>query len=69
MSETKELILDVLAQILNEVPEQRFGQVIYNYLACHCGGNDTFYVTDESALNQLQHELENIKNLKKTIDK
>lgn len=61
MSETKEEILDVLAQILNIVPNQRFGQVLYNYFTRFSLNNDTFNVDDKVALQLLKHELEKLK--------
>lgn len=61
MNETKEEILDVLAQILNIVPNQRFGQVLYNYFTHFSLNNDTFNVDDKVALQLLKHELENLK--------
>lgn len=65
MSEIKEEILDVLAQICNIVPEQRFGQILFNYCTRFSRDNDTFYVYDETLLKTLKLELKKLKEVSK----
>ena len=52
MNETKEIILNSIGVLCREYPEQRFGQILYNYLLSHCNDNDTFYMND-----QIQYQL------------
>lgn len=54
MSETKELILNALAEIIKKYPQQRFGQIIYNYICANCPNNDPFYEEDAALLYELE---------------
>ena len=54
MTETKELILNALGVIAREVPEQRMGQIIYNYICRYCPNADCFYIEDEKLLEILE---------------
>ncbi len=60
MSETQEIILNSLAVLCREYPQQRLGQIIYNYILVHCPKADPFYIEDKDLLNILEQELEKI---------
>lgn len=66
MTETKELILNVLGEIARIYPQQRMGQIIYNYVCSQCPNNDPFYIDDIALLSMLESIVE---KLKKPIDK
>ena len=54
MSETKELILNALGIIARIYPEQRMGQIIYNYICRYCPNGDPFYIEDKKLLQILE---------------
>ena len=58
MSETKELILNSLAEIAKKYPEQRMGQIIFNYICANCPNNDPFFINDEKLLEILEKIIE-----------
>lgn len=58
MNETKELILNAIATLSNKYPQQRLGQLIYNYILTHCPNEDPFYIEDKKLLEILEQELE-----------
>lgn len=59
MNETRELILNSLGVLARLLPEQRLGQIIFNYICSKCPDNDCFFISDEELLEILE----------KTIDK
>lgn len=58
MTETKELILNALAEIAKLFPQQRMGQIIFNYICANCPNNDPFFIDDEKLLNILENLIE-----------
>ena len=54
-------IVNKLEEINNLVPEQRFGQILYNYLTSNYTG-DTFYVQDKDILDKLTNAVEQLKD-------
>ena len=60
MTETQEIILNALAELCKKYPQQRLGQIIYNYILTHCPNADPFYIEDEKLLEILEQELEKI---------
>jgi hypothetical protein len=60
MTETQELILNSIGVLCREYPQQRLGQIIYNYILTHCPNADPFYIEDEKLLEILEQELEKI---------
>lgn len=60
MNETKEIILNSIGVLCREYPEQRFGQILYNYILSHCPDGDPFYLEDEKILKILEKELDKI---------
>lgn len=60
MTETQELILNSIRMLCREYPQQRLGQIIYNYILTHCPNTDPFYIEDEKLLKILEKELEKI---------
>ena len=58
MNETKELILNAIATLSNKYPQQRLGQLFYNYILTHCPNEDPFYIEDKKLLEILEQELE-----------
>lgn len=61
MSETKELILNAMAEIANLYPEQRMGQIIFNYICARCLNNDPFFIEDKKLLELLEKLLKEMK--------
>lgn len=55
-------IINKLEELNDLVPEQRFGQILYNYLTSGYVNNDTFYVEDKNILDLLSTEVEEIKS-------
>lgn len=53
-------ILNCIAMIAEKYPEQRLGQIIYNYILTHCPNADPFYIEDKKLLEILEQELEKI---------
>ena len=62
MTETQEIILNSLGVLCREYPQQRLGQIIYNYVLTHCPNQDPFFIRDEELLEILEKELEKISN-------
>lgn len=60
MNETKKLILNSLGVLAREYPEQRMGQIIYNYICRYCPNNDCFYIEDKKLLEILEKVLDEI---------
>lgn len=60
MTETQEIILNALAELCKKYPQQRLGQIIYNYLLAYCPWNDPFYLEDKKILEILEKALDNI---------
>lgn len=60
MTETKELILNTLGALARVLPEQRMGQIIYNYVCANCPNCDPFFISDEKLLEILEKVLEEI---------
>lgn len=58
MNEIKEIILNSIGVLCREYPEQRMGQIIYNYILSHCPDGDPFYIEDKKMLEILEQELE-----------
>lgn len=58
MTETQEIILNSLGVLARLHPEQRLGQIIYNYVCSQCLNNDCFYIEDEKLLEILEKELD-----------
>ena len=61
MKETQEVILDTIAVLCRMYPEQRFGQIVYNYILTHCPNEDPFYIEDDKLLDILKKEVEKVK--------
>ena len=53
MTETQEIILNALAELCKKYPQQRLGQIIYNYILIHCPNADPFYIEDKKLLEIL----------------
>ena len=60
MDETKELILNDLEVLARIYPEQRMGQIIYNYICRYCPNEDCFYIEDKKILEILEKIIDNI---------
>lgn len=58
MTETRKIILNSLEALAKELPEQRIGQIIFNYICANCPNNDPFFITDEKLLEILEKVLE-----------
>ena len=58
-------ILDKFMELWELIPEQRFGQIIENYLRFE--NQDLFYTKDEVILTKLEYEIERISD--KQIDR
>ena len=54
MTETQELILNSIGVLCREYPQQRLGQIIYNYILTHCPNANPFYIEDEKLLEILR---------------
>jgi hypothetical protein len=59
MTETKELILNALGELARIYPQQRMGQIIFNYVCANFVNNDPFYIEDERLLQILEEILDN----------
>ena len=57
MTETQEIILNALAELCKRYPQQRLGQIIYNYILTHCPNQDPFYVEDKQLLWIMEQEI------------
>ena len=58
-------ILDKFMELWELIPEQRFGQIIENYLRFE--NQDLFYIKDDIILAKLEYEIERISD--KQIDR
>lgn len=58
MTETQELILNKLGELCRIYPQQRLGQIIYNYICANCPNNDPFFISDEELLKILEKVLD-----------
>lgn len=58
MTEIREIILNSLGVLARELPEQRIGQIIFNYICANCPNNDPFFITDEKLLEILEKVLD-----------
>ena len=54
MTETQELILNKLGELCRIYPQQRLGQIIYNYILRYCPSNDWFFIEDIKLLELLE---------------
>lgn len=57
MTETQELILNKLGELCRIYPQQRLGQIIYNYILRYCPDNDPFFISDKELLKILEKVL------------
>ena len=57
MTETQELILNSIGVLCREYPQQRLGQIIYNYILTRCPNQDPFYIEDEQLLWIIEQEI------------
>ena len=60
MTETQELILNKIGELCRIYPQQRLGQIIYNYILSYCPNANPFYMEDKKLLEILEQELEKI---------
>ena len=58
MNETRKIILSSLEVLAKELPEQRIGQIIFNYICTNCPNNDPFFISDEKLLEILEKVLD-----------
>lgn len=58
MNETRKVILNSLEVLVKEMPEQRIGQIIFNYICSKCPNNDPFFIKDEDLLKILEKTLD-----------
>jgi hypothetical protein len=58
MTETRELIINTLGVLARVIPEQRLGQIIFNYICSKCPNNDPFFISDEKLLEILEETLD-----------
>ena len=58
MNETRKVILNNLEVLMKEMPEQRVGQIIFNYICSNCPNNDPFFISDEKLLKILEKVLD-----------
>ena len=58
MNETRKVILNSLEVLMKEMPEQRVGQIIFNYICSNCPNNDTFFISDKDLLKILEKTLD-----------
>lgn len=65
MDETKELILDELGKLARLLPEQRFGQIVFNYICAKCSNDDPFFIGDKELLKILETTTQEIENKRK----
>lgn len=55
MNETQELILNALGELARLLPQQRMGQIIFNYVCANCPNNDPFFIEDTKLLAILEN--------------
>ena len=54
-------ILKQLCKLVDKYPEQRFGQILYNYYLHYCPNDkDPFYVNDKKTLEILKKSIDNL---------
>jgi hypothetical protein len=58
MNETRKVILNSLEILMKEMPEQRVGQIIFNYICSNCPNNDPFFISDKDLLKILEKTLD-----------
>lgn len=58
MNETRKVILNSLEVLIKEMPEQRVGQIIFNYICSNCPNNDPFFISDKDLLKILEKTLD-----------
>ena len=58
MNETRKVILISLEVLVKEMPEQRIGQIIFNYICSNCPDNDPFFISDKDLLKILEKTLD-----------
>lgn len=58
MNETRKVILNSLEVLVKEIPEQRVGQIIFNYICSNCPNNDPFFISDKDLLKILEKTLD-----------
>lgn len=58
MNETRKVILNSLEVLVKEMPEQRIGQIIFNYICSNCPNNDPFFISDKDLLKILEKTLD-----------
>lgn len=58
MNETRKVILNSLEVLIKEMPEQRVGQIIFNYICSNCSNNDPFFISDKDLLKILEKTLD-----------
>lgn len=58
MNETRKVILNSLEVLVKEMPEQRVGQIIFNYICSNCPNNDPFFISDKDLLKILEKTLD-----------
>lgn len=70
MNETQELILNAIGELTRLCPQQRIGQIIYNYILTECPNEDPFFIPDDKMLKILESKLKDFANSSiNTIDK
>lgn len=65
MNEFQEIALEKLGELCRLLPEQRLGQIIYNYLLSELPNADPFFIQDKNLLNILE---KNVKKIEKMLD-
>lgn len=68
MNKTKKEIFKKLEKLNNKYPQQRVGQMLYNYILIKCPDKDPFYVEDETFLKFIDEALSNAEDIQKIID-
>lgn len=58
MNEIRKVILNNLEVLVKEMPEQRIGQIIFNYICSNCPNNDPFFISDKDLLKILEKTLD-----------
>ena len=58
MNETRKVILNSLEVLMKEMPEQRVGQIIFNYICSNCPNNDPFFISEKDLLKILEKTLD-----------
>lgn len=67
MNETKELILNDLGILARLLPQQRMGQIIFNYVCANFHDNDPFFVEDTKLLEILDAIVKEIEEKQKNL--